>query len=854
MRKESPRYLGLIFALSLFCNILSGSYAQAQLAAEKSTKNLVAISLVKDGAKPLPIVVSAQADVRVQKAAADLAMYLSRISGSDFQVHAGDGTSGIAVGTATDFPALKLQNEFNANDALLREEYLLRSHSQGLYIVGASDLAVEDAVWDLLYRLGYRQFFPGKIWEVVPHSSTLEIAIDAKEHPDYAVRQIWYGFGPLPERRAGYEEWTLRNRATGEAPRGNFELQTGHAWQDIVERHKAEFEAHPEYLCSNEPGLEKFCVSNPGLQKLVVNDALEYFKKNPHADMISMEPSDGGGWECEKCNDSKQFKNVSDRVVFLANLVVREVNKKYPGKYVGIYAYGFHSPPPTIRVDPHVVVSIATVFIRGGYTMEQLLEGWKKQGAQVFGIREYYSVNPWDRDLPGKALGDDLHYLQRTIPYFYNQGARFMTAESSDNWGPNGLGYYLASRMLWNVDAAKQINQLTDDFLEKAFGPAKVPMAEFYKLLDGSNKAPLSDDVIGKMFRALAKARGLTTDEKIMARLDDLALYAHYVELYNDYSIATAPARQPAFEQLLRFAYRIRNTGMIHTMALYRDLFTRDKNVVLPDDARWEVPEGKNPWKSSEPFTRAQIDEFVKNGVANHKLLDFEPKAFSDNLVPASALHLPDTPETAFNYTRDTQEYYVWIKNGQIDLDVTSGLIYQNLGDATISLYSPSEVTLKPVATATVPPDKQLHKITLKTPYSGLHRIEVNDTTSGTKISLPAGTPVVIESSMQHQANFVDRWYLYFYVPKGTKIVGGYRNGPGQVLDGDGKVVRDFEGWLTEVGEYFSIPVPPGQDGKVWKFELSGSKRILMTVPPYLARSAQELLIPQEVVEADSKP
>ncbi len=29
-----------------------------------------------------------------------------------------------------------------------------------------------------------------------------------------------------------------------------------------------------------------------------------------------------------------------------------------------------------------------------------------------------------------------------------------MSAESSDNWGPNGLGYYPAARMLWDVDEA----------------------------------------------------------------------------------------------------------------------------------------------------------------------------------------------------------------------------------------------------------------------------------------------------------------------------------------------------------------------------------------------------------------
>jgi hypothetical protein len=54
------------------------------------------------------------------------------------------------------------------------------------------------------------------------------------------------------------------------------------------------------------------------------------------------------------------------------------------------------------------------------------------------------------------------------------------------------------------------------------------------------------------------------------------------------------------------------------------------------------------------------------------------------------------------------------------------------------------------------------------------------------------------------------------------------------------------EGW-------FNVPVPEGQDGKLWTLKNSRGQRLLMTVPPYLARNGQELLLPTEVVEADAK-
>jgi hypothetical protein len=44
--------------------------------------------------------------------------------------------------------------------------------------------------------------------------------------------------------------------------------------------------------------------------------------------------------------------------------------------------------------------------------------------------------------------------------------------------------------------------------------------------------------------------------------------------------------------------------------------------------------------------------------------------------------------------------------------------------------------------------------------------------------------------------------------------------------------------------------VEAGEDGKLWQFQNTAGSRMLMTVPPYLARSGSELLLPAEVVKA----
>jgi hypothetical protein len=805
------------------------------------------VHLAAKGKALLSVVVAEKSNDRVMQAATTLADYLGRMSGGQFKVDKGDGHTGIAIGVTGSFAKLPLPPVGKFNDSTTNEDYLLRSHAKGLYLIGASEQAVEHAVWDLLYRLGYRQFFPGDAWEVIPKNADPSIALNRLEHPSYHSRRIWYGFGAWDYNARPYADWCARNRATG-----GIVLHTGHAYPGIVARNKAEFATHPEYkgLVAGERKGNQFCISNPNLRRLVVEDALRQLAAKPDSQSISLEPADGGGWcECDKC---RAMGKVSDRALTLANEVAEAVTKKYGDKFVGMYAYSEHSPPPTIQVHPRVIISVATAFVRGGYTVDQLLTGWAKQGATL-GIREYYSVNTWDRDLPGAARGANLTYLKTTIPHFHSLGARFLSAESSDNWGCNGLGYYLAARMMWDVNEAKRTDELVVDFLDKAFGSAKEPMAKFYQLIDGSKKPLLSDDLIGRMYRHLQEAKKRTDDPAIHRRLHDLTLYTRYVEHYFDYSTAKAEDRQNAFENLIKDTYRMRQTMMVHAKALYRDLPARDKSLIVPKEAAWGVPEGKNPWKSSAPYSPSELDGILSAGIARRQLLDFEPVAFSTKLVPASKLKLPDVKDGSMGlYSRGLRTYYSWIDKepASIALKVQGGRIYTGRGSVKLDLYPAAETEGKAVAHGEAAADKEEHSVLLQTTFPGLHRIEVKDAGAGTTVSWSEGQPMTVCSSPADPAGFHGRWSLYFYVPKGTKIVGGFTSGVGTLLDGDGRKIHTFD---NKPG-YFSIPVPSGQDGKLWKFQQCAGQRLLMTVPPFLARNANELLLPADVVERDAKP
>ena len=393
------RRAALVLA-TLFCVLTTLSCSNAQ------TKTPLETPLAQNGKALMPIVIAprvqaeidAAADIKraktpdekrlfqrarqaelVRDTAQSLAKILGQISGATYQVQTGDGTTGIAIGTAADFPALDLAKQFQPNDPTKREDYVLRSRNGGVLLIGATGKGASHAAWDFLHRLGYRQFFPGENWEVVPHDRSLSIAVDATESPDYYARRIWFTYGTWDDNEERMAQWSIKNRATS-----GVTLNTGHAYNAIINRNLEEFEKHPEYLTKPATNLKKgdhkFCVSNTGLQQLVIDDALKFFEENPDADSYSVDPSDGGGWESETCDDAAKIGSPSNRVLTLANVVAEAVEKKYPGKRIAFYAYNDHSPPPTIKVHPNVVVSIATAFIKGGFSIDQLVEGWQKQG------------------------------------------------------------------------------------------------------------------------------------------------------------------------------------------------------------------------------------------------------------------------------------------------------------------------------------------------------------------------------------------------------------------------------------------------------------------------------------------
>lgn len=607
-RPKRIAFLATCLMLGLFGALILNRQAEAQ-----KTGDLV---LVKDGKAQLPILTGS-----VRAPVNDLQHYLEAMSGAKFTVEsAGKEKAGIHVGLASDFPWLPLERL----DKLGKEGFLAKSDGKNLFLIGRTPAGVQHAISTFLHSLGCRWYFPGKTWEVVPHRQELAGSWDERQSPSFALqRKLWYGFGASPGCARDLAEWERHNRMGGPIP-----ITIGHSWHGLDP--KADFAKHPEWFAQVDGKRQpsKPCYSHPDVVKRAIDHALGQAAKG--TPMISMTPPDGLGFcECERClavcQGAKPYKefgttfakrpdgvvvSVTSETLFqFINQVAAAVAEKHPQTLVGCYAYSAYSHPPSFKVHPNVFLQTTTAFRRTPMSLPEQLQAFHKNGVQS-GIRGYFSVYQWDWDTPAVAKGDlALPRLVEDLRFFQKQNVQSINAEASCNWGPRGLGYYVAGRLMWDV--REDPKAIIADFYDKAFGPAALPMERYYVRWLGSYAAirtkPPADkpapvppkgkdkavdelgfappdafnlETLKAAYRDLDEAARLVKDQPAYRdRVDHLRMYAHYLYLRTRVEAAAATKDKDKVREAIAnetiFGARLMNTNMIHSRPLIGKEFYR---------------------------------------------------------------------------------------------------------------------------------------------------------------------------------------------------------------------------------------------------------------------------------------
>lgn len=841
--------IAIIVSLSLTAQAQQATGVHITPVTRNSTRSKVTLPLARGGKTLLPIVISAKASDGTKAVAAELAAYLTHISGAAFAVKTGDGRTGIVLGNIGEFPvpalapALAIFNSFDG-----REAYAIRTQPERLLLLGATDLGASHAAYRFLHELGCRWFFPNPNWEVVPRVPTLSFRRDITDRPAILSRSIWYAWGLFsdnghPQGRSAaqdYQDWKRRN---GMAE--SFGVNAGHALFAVIDQNRAEFDAHPEFyaLTGGKRQGPQIELGNPAVRRMVVQYALRFFQEHPDADMVSLDPADGGGYS--ESEESQKLGTPGDAIFGMANEVARALQKAYPGRHkmVGLYAYNWHSDPPPFALEPNVYVQLTMAFAGGKMTTPELLAAWPKK-AKNLGFYAYFSTWLWDQDRwPGgqAANKNALAGLFGAWTKANAQSGAYATsvsAESGNNWGPHGRGYYLANTLMWNPQA--NVEAVLDDFYAKAFGAGAGAMKRYYGLAD--NSPPLSPGVIGALFRRVGEAAKATKGRPdVQRRLDDIKHYLRYEQLNYRMAREGDAAKKAAMEQeVFSLVYRTRYSYMDHWEALRQNGVKEDQNPAAP-----------KPWKVDRPVTHAETEQWFREGLAYFPDLAVPAETkFSTDLV---AVNLGGQPVPTSQLYQEGSVYAFLSLHGEpLKIKVRAGDAYGGLRQA-YKITDAQGNTLK----SGKPQPKETVEFSFPVPKAGVYYLDFHDNGAYSEVFLAADQIVALPTHDRGFRAMRSVPEMYFYVPKGTKKIEYYFKrepwqfgGPHQVVDPSGRVAKSVD----VDGDYVSVPVPAGMDGKAWKIggpSFGLGRFVFFNVPNYLSPSAAALLVPREVAKKD---
>jgi len=775
-------------------------------------------------------------DLRV--AAEDMVATLHQMTGVAYSLTT-NGTEGIILLTTPSPLAPTKAVEALTDDG--REPFWV--HTQGrdrLWLVANDELGVIHGIYWYLRQLGCRWFYPNEDWTHIPHRPDIFLPLNQVVRPAF-IQRTYFGSGgfgpgnpvdPQGEVPGSWAKWDRRNLFGAEYATG------GHTWEGFIAGHKAEFEKHPEYLAMGKDGKrggEKFCVSNPDVIKLYIADilaTLRHAKGNVPA--ISIEPSDGSGYcECPACAKLGKPEELV-QVFYYANQVAKAVGAEFPMTRLGLYAYGDHSAPPNMALEPNILVQVIPYgFNYSGLSAEDLIQAWGRK-VKHLQLYDYWSITDWGLNLP------DYHFLCETgakqIRYWHKHGVEGVSLESTYSSGAAGLELYTFAHLAWDprVSETNLLNEFFDMNFEKAAPPMRRMMDRWAR---GFN---LNRIELGKTYTDLTEARQLAGDnDAVLRRVADYAIYVEYMRRRLEFLNAPESEKLRQTHQFLLYLWRQLPSTMVHPYRFTQKLLwggAPDVEKMMGfNGGAFENPQAEI-WREATPISQAEALAWIDAGTAAYPFINIE-RQFSDHLVPL-------TPgKSAAKAGGEWEAEMHLVGEPVVEVDVPQGVShltfkFKRAGPVSVTSESGKEIPQKLTPAA----DEVEWDAVLNFPEPGRYRVKTSYGKTGGFMRVPRGVPLVFRNLGFGSLSPV----MYFYVPKGTSKVylqGDCARDWFKIFDPQGARVE------IETNDLTTFDVPKGMDGKVWSMQHLKGWYTGLNIPWLLALSPDALLVPDNLLE-----
>ncbi len=573
-----------------------------QMAAEKG-----GVTLLENGEVKATVVYSDGASESLIAAADFMAATLERMSGSNGVRTAvkkgGESGFSIYVGRAANSAAIDLSD---VND----DGYKLEIKPEGIYIVGKTDDATRNGIYDFLEtHLECMYVSPENTY--VPLCPTVKLALEEKTvNPTITWRKVYQ----YESVQNGWYERLKMNGTIVKEGENSIELYNEwgtwcHSSFEFVPPEKY-FDEHPEYYAKflgkrryqfNVLGRTfptHLCYTNEEVYQIAEAELVKRIEANPEVKFWDFSIMDTYFATC-RCKECKKFNKEagSEMGTLLAflNRLADAIRDDYPDVYLSTLAYQrVKNPPKNMKCAPNLCINVCA--FPGTQSYPYSTEGGIK-ASREFAERVVewgkicdnilvwdYVVNFTHLKLPFPNFEfqkENLEfYLENNIRFVFHQGSREPMDENAE------MRTYLLSRQLWDKDvdllalAKKYVAVVYGDaagLVEEYMDTANAAMIESgadLSLYDSPKKhkngylAPkLTDKYLELTEKMLEVAENSdTVNVKAVEMLRVNALYAKMTDASWDYR-----AKKAAFEEFkaLSEKYNFTKSGEIVEMSRF---------------------------------------------------------------------------------------------------------------------------------------------------------------------------------------------------------------------------------------------------------------------------------------------
>lgn len=496
-------------------------FSALMFCAAASTTAAAALPLAAEGAQTCCIVRSFPAPEPIRFAADELQRFLWEITGvCPYVKESGMGGKRTNIVLACPDAWATAKPETFAEDLRAigdTDGFAVRTFGTTIYIVANEPKGVLNGVYDFLERNTDIVFHRPNAQPIYGHAPNLTARhADYRQVPAFIQRGFQIN---VDQQYEPSELWLARNRNNTTAAPEQFRenrLKYG-MWQTYGGGHNLKRwipprvygESHPDFFPMingkrDVNGHNQLCFTNPRLLDEMTRLVLEQISLAPNPTYYKtyniMNEDCNGLCECPEClapirladgsllaPDDPSFRS-TQHYIFM-NEVARRVTAIHPKVKINTYAYMWSVVPPKIELSPNVTARFCTVMkndkesINGPSNTKwiDLTTKWSRQKANLI-WREYYGLGANFCRPVAEVVAEDL----RTILAL---GINRAFSESAFNENPDrqkehhpfdvsAMEYWVISRLYW--DPTLDVQNLRDEFLQRTFREAFVPMKTFF--------------------------------------------------------------------------------------------------------------------------------------------------------------------------------------------------------------------------------------------------------------------------------------------------------------------------------------------------------------------------------------